>query len=85
MDGIIRATNRLLAGSTFVVVGFGWCGKGVAMRARGLGAQVVVTEIDSVKALEATMEGYQVMTMEQAAPIGDFAGRRLSSPFAYLP
>ena len=72
IDGIIRATNRLLAGSVFVVAGFGWCGKGVAMRARGLGAHVVVTEIDPVRALEASMEGYQVMTMEEAAPIGDF-------------
>jgi len=71
VDGIIRATNRLLAGSVFVVAGYGWCGKGVAMRAKGLGALVVVTEIDPVRALEASMDGFQVMTMEQAAPIGD--------------
>ncbi len=71
IDGIIRATNRLLAGSNFVVCGYGWCGKGVAMRARGMGAQIIVTEIDPVRALEASMDGFQVMTMEQAAPIGD--------------
>ena len=61
MDGIIRATNRLIAGSNFVVAGYGWCGKGVAMRAKGLGAHVIVTEIDPLKALEATMDGYKVM------------------------
>ena len=71
IDGIIRATNLLLAGSTFVVAGYGWCGRGVAMRARGLGANVIVTEIDPVKALEAVMDGYRVMTMADAAPIGD--------------
>jgi len=71
VDGIIRATNLLLAGSTFVVAGYGWCGRGVAMRARGQGANVVVTEIDPLKALEATMDGYRVMTMAEAAPIGD--------------
>jgi adenosylhomocysteinase len=71
IDGIIRATNLLLAGSTFVVAGYGWCGRGVAMRARGLGANVIVTEIDPLKALEARMDGYRVMTMEEAAPIGD--------------
>jgi adenosylhomocysteinase len=71
VDGIIRATNLLLAGSTFVVAGYGWCGRGVAMRARGQGANVIVTEIDPLKALEATMDGFRVMTMEQAAPIGD--------------
>ncbi len=71
IDGIIRATNLLLAGSTFVVAGYGWCGRGVAMRARGLGANVIVTEIDPLKALEACMDGYRVMTMEDAAPIGD--------------
>jgi adenosylhomocysteinase len=71
IDGIIRATNLLLAGSTFVVAGYGWCGRGVAMRARGLGANVIVTEIDPLKALEACMDGYRVMTMEAAAPIGD--------------
>jgi adenosylhomocysteinase len=72
IDGIIRATNILLAGKTVVVAGYGWCGKGVAMRARGLGAQVVVTEIDAVKALEAVMDGFRVMPMVEAAPIGDF-------------
>ena len=71
IDGIIRATNLLLAGSTFVVAGYGWCGRGVAMRARGLGANVIVTEIDPLKALEACMDGYRVMPMEEAAPIGD--------------
>ena len=71
IDGIIRATNVLLAGSTFVVAGYGWCGRGVAMRARGAGANVIVTEVDPLKALEATMDGYRVMTMGQAAPIGD--------------
>ncbi|NPA40185.1 MAG: adenosylhomocysteinase [Thermodesulfobacteria bacterium] len=72
LDGILRATNRLLAGSVFVVAGFGWCGKGLAMRARGMGARVVVTEVDPLKALEAVMEGYLVMPMEEAAKIGDF-------------
>jgi adenosylhomocysteinase len=71
IDGIIRATNLLLAGSTFVVAGYGWCGRGLAMRARGLGANVIVTEIDPLKALEARMDGYRVMTMEEAAPLGD--------------
>ena len=71
VDGIIRATNLLLAGSNFVVAGYGWCGRGVASRARGAGANVIVTEIDPLKALEATMDGFRVMTMEQAAPIGD--------------
>jgi adenosylhomocysteinase len=71
IDGIIRATNLLLAGSTFVVAGYGWCGRGVAMRARGLGANVIVTEIDPLKALEAVMDGYRVMPMSEAAPIGD--------------
>jgi adenosylhomocysteinase len=71
LDGIIRATNILLAGKTVVVVGFGWCGKGVALRAKGMGANVVVTEIDPVKAIEATLEGYKVMPMVQAAMIGD--------------
>ncbi|MGE5597392.1 MAG: adenosylhomocysteinase [Hyphomicrobiales bacterium] len=72
VDGIIRATNVLLAGKTFVVAGYGWCGRGVASRARGLGAHVVVTEVDPVKALEAVMDGFQVMPMAEAAPIGDF-------------
>jgi adenosylhomocysteinase len=72
IDGILRATNRLIAGSHFVVAGYGWCGRGVAMRAAGMGARVIVTETDPVRALEAVMDGYQVMTMAQAAPIGDF-------------
>jgi adenosylhomocysteinase len=67
VDGIIRATNRLLAGSTFVVAGYGWCGRGVAMRANGMGANVIVTEVDPLRALEAVMDGYQVMTMQKAA------------------
>jgi adenosylhomocysteinase len=71
LDGIIRATNLLLAGLNVVVAGYGWCGRGVAMRARGLGAQVVVTEIDPTKAIEAALDGYRVMTMDQAAAIGD--------------
>lgn len=72
IDGIIRATNRLLAGSNFVICGYGWCGKGVAMRARGHGASVIVTEVDPLRALEATMDGFRVMTIADAAPIGDF-------------
>lgn len=71
LDGIIRATNVLLAGKTAVVAGYGWCGKGVAMRARGLGANVIVTEIDPVKAIEAAMDGFRVMPMSEAAPVGD--------------
>ena len=71
IDGIIRATNLLLAGSTFVVAGYGWCGRGVAMRARGLGANVIVTEIDPLKALEAKMDGFRVMPMDEAARQGD--------------
>jgi adenosylhomocysteinase len=71
VDGIIRATNALLAGATFVVAGYGWCGRGVASRARGAGANVIVTEIDPLKALEATMDGFRVMPMAEAAPIGD--------------
>ncbi|MEB3287701.1 MAG: adenosylhomocysteinase [Vampirovibrionales bacterium] len=71
MDGIIRATNILLAGKTVVVVGYGWCGRGCAMRANGLGANVVVTEVDAVRALEATMDGYRVMPIAEAAKIGD--------------
>ncbi|WNY22887.1 Adenosylhomocysteinase [Methanimicrococcus hongohii] len=70
-DGIMRTTNLLVAGKTVVVGGYGWCGRGVAMRADGLGAEVVVTEIDPVRALEARMDGYRVMPMEQAAEIGD--------------
>lgn len=71
IDGIIRATNRLLAGSIFVVSGYGWCGKGLAMRARGMGARVIITEVDALKALEAVMDGYEVMPMIAAAKIGD--------------
>ncbi len=71
LDGIIRATNILLAGKNFVVCGYGWCGKGVAMRARGMGAQVIVTEVDPLRALEAVMDGFQVMPIAQAAPLGD--------------
>ncbi|MBH77961.1 MAG: adenosylhomocysteinase [Dehalococcoidia bacterium] len=71
VDGIVRATNVLLAGKTFVVAGYGWCGRGLASRARGLGAHVVVTEVDPVRALEAVMEGFSVMPMVEAAEIGD--------------
>ncbi len=71
LDGIIRATDVLLAGKTFVVAGYGWCGKGLAMRAKGMGAGVIVTEIDPVKALEAAMDGFFVTTMRSAAPVGD--------------
>ena len=72
MDGIIRATNRLICGSKVVVAGYGWCGRGIAMRAKGMGADVIVTEIDPVKGLEAVMDGFRVMTMEEAAIVGDF-------------
>lgn len=71
LDGIIRATNILLAGRTVVVVGYGWCGKGVAMRARGMGANVVVTEINPIKAVEAVMDGFRVMPITDASPLGD--------------
>jgi adenosylhomocysteinase len=71
LDGIIRATNILLAGRTLVVVGYGWCGKGVALRARGMGANVVVTEIDPIKAIEAVMDGFRVMPIAEAAKLGD--------------
>ncbi|KPL84821.1 S-adenosyl-L-homocysteine hydrolase [Thermanaerothrix daxensis] len=71
IDGIIRATNVLLAGKNFVVAGYGWCGRGLAMRARGMGANVIVTEVDPLKALEAVMDGYRVMPMLEAAKIGD--------------
>ncbi len=71
IDGILRATNLLLAGKTFVVAGYGWCGKGLASRAKGLGAHTVVCEVDPVRALEAAMEGHRVMHMADAAPIGD--------------
>ncbi|MDI6729132.1 MAG: adenosylhomocysteinase [Thermodesulfovibrionales bacterium] len=71
MDGIIRATNRLIAGSVFVIAGYGWCGRGVAMRAKGHGARVIITEVDPLKALEATMDGYEVMPIKDASKIGD--------------
>jgi adenosylhomocysteinase len=71
IDGIIRATNVLLAGRALVVAGYGWCGRGVAMRARGMGAHVIVTEVDPMKAIEAVMDGFQVMTMDKAAVVGD--------------
>ncbi len=71
IDGILRATNVLLAGKTFVVGGYGWCGRGLAMRARGMGANVIVTEVDPMVALEAVMDGFRVMPMAEAAPVGD--------------
>lgn len=71
IDGIIRATNTLIAGSKVVIAGYGWCGRGVAVRAKGLGADVIVTEVDPLKAIEAVMDGFQVMPMAQAAKIGD--------------
>ncbi len=71
VDGIIRATNRLIAGATFVVSGYGWCGKGLAMRANGMGANVIITEINPLRALEAVMDGYRVMPISEAAEIGD--------------
>ncbi|MBE9198667.1 MULTISPECIES: adenosylhomocysteinase [unclassified Nodularia (in: cyanobacteria)] len=71
LDGIIRATNILLAGKNIVVVGYGWCGKGTALRARGMGANVIVTEIDPIKAIEAVMDGFRVLPMEEAATYGD--------------
>ncbi|MDD5644992.1 MAG: adenosylhomocysteinase, partial [bacterium] len=71
LDGIIRATDILIAGKNIVIAGYGWCGKGFAMRAKGMGANIIVTEVDSIKALEAAMDGMRVMTMDEAAPIGD--------------
>ena len=71
-DGINRTTNLIVAGKTVVIAGYGWCGKGAALRAKGLGAKVIVTEVDPVKAIEAVMDGFTVMKMEQAAPLGDF-------------
>jgi adenosylhomocysteinase len=71
IDGILRASNVLLAGKNFVVCGFGWCGRGIALRARGMGAKVIVCEVDPLKALEAVMEGYQVMPLTEACKIGD--------------
>ncbi|MFY9270273.1 MAG: adenosylhomocysteinase, partial [Candidatus Manganitrophaceae bacterium] len=72
MDGILRATNRMVAGSVVVVAGYGWCGRGIAMRAAGMGGNVIVSEIDPLKAIEAVMDGYRVMPMSEAAQIGDF-------------
>src|SRR6202035_2974661 len=72
IDGLIRATNVLIAGRTFVVCGYGCCGRGLASRAAGLGAHVIVTEVDPVRALEAVMDGFRVMTLEEAAPSADF-------------
>jgi adenosylhomocysteinase len=71
IDGILRATNRLLAGSVFVVVGYGWCGKGLAQRARGMGAHVIVIEVDPIRGLEGVMDGFEVMSLKEAAPRGD--------------
>lgn len=71
IDGIMRATNRLIAGSIFIISGYGWCGKGIAMRAKGMGARVIITEVDPLRGLEATMDGFEVMTMREAAKIGD--------------
>ena len=71
IDGVLRATNMLIAGKTFVVGGYGWCSRGIAMRANGMGANVIVTEVDPVRALEAAMDGYRVMTMKEAAKVGD--------------
>lgn len=72
IDGILRATSRMLAGTNFVVCGYGWCGRGVAMRAQGMAARVIVTEVNPLKAIEATMDGYSVMPMTEAAKMGDF-------------
>ena len=71
LDGIMNATNLIVAGKTFVIAGYGWCGKGLAMRAKGMGARVIVTEIDPIRALEAQMDGFSVMPMDEAAPLGD--------------
>jgi adenosylhomocysteinase len=71
IDGILRAANVLLAGSTFVVAGYGWCGRGIAMRARGMGARVIVTEINAIRAYEAVLDGFQVLPMHEAVPLGD--------------
>ncbi len=72
VDAIMRATNRLIAGTNFVVCGYGWCGKGVSQRVRGMGANVIITEVDPLKALEAAMDGFKVMSIDQAAEVGDF-------------
>jgi adenosylhomocysteinase len=71
LDGVVRATDMLIAGKRVVIAGYGWCGKGVAARARGMGAKVIVTEVDAVRALEAAMDGFEVMTMKDAARVGD--------------
>lgn len=71
IDGIMRATNRLIAGSVFVIAGYGWCGKGIAMRAKGMGAKIIITEVNPLRGLEATMDGFDVMPMRDAARIGD--------------
>src|SRR5262249_10025320 len=71
IDGVIRCTNTLMAGSKFVIAGYGWCGRGLASRAKGMGADVIVTEIDPIKAIEAVMDGYRVMSMGEAAKLGD--------------
>ncbi len=71
IDGILRATNRLIAGSIFIIAGYGWCSRGIAMRAKGMGARVIVTEVNPLKALEATMDGFEIMPMKDAARIGD--------------
>ena len=71
LDGILRATNVLLAGSTFVVAGYGWCGRGIVARARGMGARVIVSEVNAIRALEAVMDGFEVLPMAEAAPLGD--------------
>ncbi len=71
IDGILRATNRLISGSNFVVPGYGWCGKGIAMRAKGMGARVIITEVNPLRALEATMDGFEVMPIKEASRIGD--------------
>jgi adenosylhomocysteinase len=79
LDGIVRATNILLAGKKVVVGGYGWCSRGIAMRAKGMGSHVIVTEVDYVKALEAVMDGFEVMPMEQAAPLGDILPPELAA------
>ena len=78
LDGIIRATNFLLAGSKFVIAGYGWCGRGLASRARGAGAEVIVTEVDPTKALEAVMDGFRVMSMNHASKLGQISDHRTS-------
>lgn len=70
-DGIIRSTNLTITGKTVVIAGYGWCGKGVSMRSKGLGAHVIVTEVDPIKAIEAVMDGFEIMPMDEAAKVGD--------------